>query len=371
MIARVRLLLPSYVGMLDDEYLSVQLTKHSVPSYKITVHPPIRVRREIPDGYKKQEMKAEEMLLGWQPVKRADALSGNTVEDKPQWWANCLIIDFHGDEFSTDKVPPEIVTIAAEIANDLLARLRWRGKQHYIKEIKITRTDDVTRVETEHLVEYLADDGGSLPKDSAYRRSGATSFQFTTGAVTPAAWERAWRDMDEDVDVPLWEQLLLDVAASEVVDGRVVVMSFTALEVFIRMHLGFAAAESSKDDSFWEWLLDRGGDIDRQPAIAELFDQVLFYAEGRSLKIDSPEIWSEFQDLRKTRNRLVHEGNDPNLTREKIGGLVRTTWRIIDWVRQKEVSEPSTSHLKFTIESSDAPPETESLKPRQDDDTKS
>src|SRR6185295_1984569 len=101
---------------------------------------------------------------------------------------------------------------------------------------------------------------------------------------------------------------------------------------FINQHLELAAAEGSQDDTFWRWLIDRDDDYRRQPSTSELLDKVLYFVDGRSLKTGAPGLWQKFQELRRTRNHLVHEGYVRDLTPTRAAELVRSAREVIEWI---------------------------------------
>jgi hypothetical protein len=75
----------------------------------------------------------------------------------------------------------------------------------------------------------------------------------------------------------------------------------------------------------------------------------LFYVDGRSLKVNEPALWQNFQELRTTRNRLVHQGHHAELTRPRIIEFIRTVRRIIEWVDQKPAHEPNEIKVELII----------------------
>src|SRR3954451_7626347 len=134
MIARVRLLLPTYIGMVLDDYEPFSVTKFSSPGSEFTVLPPTRVRHDLSNPFEAQpQTTIEEVFAGWNVINPEDVLTGHKMIDKDHWWANCFVVDCRRSAFEQNPEQSSIVLEAAELVNELLKKLRWRGQQSYIR----------------------------------------------------------------------------------------------------------------------------------------------------------------------------------------------------------------------------------------------
>jgi hypothetical protein len=263
-------------------------------------------------------------------MSAAEAVTGSIVQGRTQWLANCLVVDVrlpcHPEHAAAHQ---ELAEMVVRILNDSMDLLRWRGRQYYVEPIEARSLPWLCE---------LLDDAGMPSGEFA---TGQMTMTMLTGFVTTQAWERVGLDLSVGDRVPLPDALLLD-ARSRMPDVRSrLLLTWTALEVFIRSFCDQEAAARAIDPMFWKWLSSRDDDIDKQPSVPELFDEVLRLITGSSLKRSQPSLWEQLIKLKRVRNAIAHEGlaryrqgrhtievDDNEATR-----LMHAAVQIVDWAR--------------------------------------
>lgn len=224
MIARVTVKLPFEFTLPDgEEYLGYEYTHKGC---LVLIYPPISQAKE--------------------PIQ-----NGITIDDRPSHQVDTLVIDFQKNEFNREvnsEYDPS-VDVIKEVINDFLNRIRYVVKAAQIKPI----TSD-----TDLHVQYLNDDFTELEKIEGYIRGrGTKSFKFNATAITSDIWNNV-HSLPPFSELPIWRTLLLDAEALLPEVGPSVVLTFTALEVFIAKILDLKVNHEGKDNVLWEWINDRG-----------------------------------------------------------------------------------------------------------------
>ncbi len=340
MLARVHILLP-YVLIIPDEE-KYKVYGHEVSGYKVRFYMPERSERA--DTYNDAE--------------------NITVNEKTAHNADVLRIDFQKEEFERkiehkdDKDitydPP--IELIKEIANDFLNRLRYVTGASKIKPLYLPQVN--------WNIQYLNDDGSALPKKEGYYRGTlGRKFQFSYIAVNNEVWENV-HSLEPFRPLPVWKNLLLDAKGMLPEVGPAIILTFTALEVFISKTLDDIVNTGKMDNELWEWINGRGPLKD--PSIEEKYDFLSRYLIGKSIKEDNV-IWESFKHLRKARNSFAHDGiskvGDTEVTSAEARDFIVKANKIINFIKDEIPSELGWPEFKHDIKVSFTQP---LLKPEED-----
>lgn len=155
--------------------------------------------------------------------------------------------------------------------------------------------------------------------------------------------------------VHLWDELIVEAFALLTSDTRLaIVLACVALETFIAWCLDRCAEIADVKPELWHWITHRGK-WEQKPSSEERFDSLLKALIGCSLREDK-RLGKAYDDLRKARNKFVHEGrpyllsNTKNLkpvTEETAGQLVSQAQEIIDWVEARLPEELRRLRLQY------------------------
>lgn len=218
-----------------------------------------------------------------------------------------LQISFNKEHFdrkvTTDFDPP--LKLIEEVANDFLSRLRYVTNAHKIKILNIDSTTLSIR--------YLNNDESELIQEEGFAR-GKTRGRINV--EIPGISKEIWSDVSSMLPtqlLPAWKHLLLDAKSILPEIGPSIILTFTALEVFISTILNEITIYKKVNDELWQWINNRGPLKD--PSIDEQFDKLSKYFIGKSLK-ENDKLWEVFKNLRTARNSFAHTGIP------KIGNLV-------------------------------------------------
>lgn len=213
--------------------------------------------------------------------------------------ANILWIDFLKDSFDRkiqrESDPPSAVISSA--VNEFLERLRYVLNAPQIKPINFE--------EYPWRLTYLYDDGNIVEKKEGYVRArGAMAVSFEWTALNTDIWNDI-HELKPGWTPPVWKSLLLDARSLLPEVGPSIVLTATALEVFISQALNIFAEKHQTPNEIWEWLNNRNWL--KKPSVEEQYDFLLEFFIGKSLKSDS-KLWEDFKNLKNSRNSFVHDG---------------------------------------------------------------
>jgi hypothetical protein len=153
-------------------------------------------------------------------------------------------------------------------------------------------------------------------------------------SLPPAVWDDIF-SLEPQFEPPQWEVLLLDARAALPEISAAVVLSATALEVFITSILDRLAAKRGVSAALWNWINDRGFFL-KEPSTEEQFDFLLKELCGHSLKEDA-ELWGAFKAIRRARNTFVHGGvplgSQGQITLNETTQLVINAQKIVAFVK--------------------------------------
>lgn len=303
MQARIHVMLPYAFYLPLGERYATRLT--TVSGYRIQVHTPRRSDN----------------------ADRLDPAQDIRVGGVPGFKADLLRFDFFKESFErhdSQPIDPPPGIIRA-LSNDLLTRIRYVAKASHITLIP----DDVN---LEYHIEYLNDDGSSLPKQAGMRRqAGSRRFHVSFTALTPTVWDDAWSLPSID-KLPAWPFLIMAAVDLLPAVGPAIVVATTALEVAITQLLTALAIDAGIAPDLWDGLTRRG----REPRLEDRFGWLSEHFLGRSLK-ENPQLWNSFDSLRKARNSFVHSGvaqvDGTAISTRRAHELVMAARKIIDYLR--------------------------------------
>jgi hypothetical protein len=155
-------------------------------------------------------------------------------------------------------------------------------------------------------LDYLNDDESELQRQDGFVRGRwARQRSFSFIALTENIWKTV-HSLPLDYAQQPWEPLLLDALIQGTAPGNAVVLSHTALEVFVAHVLDQLAGARARPQELWDWVTHRSN-YQKEPSVEEQFDSLLHALSGHSLKEDL-ELWESFKILKRARNSFVHEG---------------------------------------------------------------
>lgn len=275
MIAKVTIELPFSLTIPFNE--KIDIVSFNIENYKISF-PPF-LQGENANGFSD----ANEILINGQKTYNA----------------NILQIIFQKDNFDrlrNSQIDPPIALIE-KVANDFLLRLRYAIGASDIKPLK--------RESTIFNLQYLNDDGTELEMNPLLIRGRTNkNARFKVYSLT----NKIWKDIHsiKKSDIPKWKILLLDADFLLPEIGPSIVLTFTALEVFISTILDELAAHKKFDTDFWNWVNNRGFFL-KEPSMDEQFDFLCKKLVGVSLK-NNPQLWEAYKNLQTARNSFAHTG---------------------------------------------------------------
>lgn len=306
MIARIHILLPFSLTVPEKE--NYPIYEYEVDEYHIRIFPPERSERA--DSH----TDAEDI----------------TINETIAFNADVLRIDFQKESFNrteTSELDPPSELIK-NVANGFLARLRYVANASKVKLIEFPNVNWNIR--------YLNDDDTELPQEKGYvRGKGGRKFQYSYVALNKEVWEDVHSILPGQ-QLPVWKTLLLDADSILPEVGPAIVLTFTALEVFISKTLDSIAASSELNNDLWEWINSRG--YLKDPSIKERYDFLSRHLIGKSIK-ENNDLWEPFKHLRKARNSFAHDGiamiGDKTVTEEKARFFIIKANEIIDFIKNE------------------------------------
>lgn len=308
MLARLSVQLPFALSVPEDE--SFAIYEYELDGYRVRALPP--QRSPIADRHSD----ADEIRLG----------------DRKAFNADVAIFEFQKEVINrrrgTEMEPSH--DLMSKVLNDFLMRLRY-----------VTKSSLVNLLPFPHVtwrVDYLADDGSVLPEEEDLSPGrGGMKYDFPFTALNSQVWD-AVHTLEPFQPLPGWRNLLLE--ALEVLPniGPSIVLTFTALEVFISRLHDDLAERGKTDKRLWTWLTDRRNSSARTPRIEERFDFLNDLLLGKSLKSE-PHLWEQFQKLRKARNAFAHGGmaaiDGQPVTEDQAKAFIHIAGDIIEFMKRE------------------------------------
>ncbi len=304
MLARVNILLPYTFTVPKQE--KFQIYEYETEGYKVRFYPP--KRSDIAD----RNIDAENITIDGNDAINVDVLCVDFVKE-----------DFRREENSDYDPPLELIK---NVVNDFLSRVRYVTNATHLKLIEFPYTDWRLR--------YLNDDETELKDETGFIKGrGMKKFKFSFIALNKEIWDDVHK-IEPYQPLPVWKTLLLDAEAILPEIGPAVILTFTALEVFISKVLDDVALASDLDEDLWSWINVRG--YMKDPSIEERYDFLCKYFIGKSLK-EKSELWESFKHLRKARNSFAHDGvsrlGDELITVDRARDFIAKANEIIEFIK--------------------------------------
>jgi len=279
MIARVFIPLPFDVWISAGQEYAAH--RYRDAGYEITIHPLQKV------GGTKRDTTPDEL----------------TIDGSPAVCASGLKIDFKKASFNRGETakldPPE--ELISRTVNSFIGRLRYLLRAPHLQPIDLYKTN--------WQVFYYNDDETKLEEQEGLRtgyRTQTMQFSMAYAVATPDTWTKL-HELGPGYELPLWAKLLLDGQYQAPHIGPIIVLSMTALEVFISGMLDGLARAKKVSPDFWKWLIYRQGQYLQEPSNEDRFDALLKFLVGHSLK-EEKGLWTSFKQLKEARNSVVHSG---------------------------------------------------------------
>lgn len=279
MIARIRIHLPYSIVTAEKENYSIH--EFSYDGYDIRIHPFERSKNA--DKY----TDAHSMTINGDTAINMDTLR----------------IEFQKKEFEEKKSHPDKTEydppaeLIKKIANDFLTKLRYVTNANKVKLIAFPKGNwDLA---------YLNDDGTNLP---AAQASNLNEWRGTVSDSLVALDSKIWDDIHsipQDKALPAWKMLLLDAESLATEVGPAIILTFTALEVFISSTLDDIVKINNFDSNLWNWINNRSSL--KNPSIEEKYDFLSQFLIGKSIK-ENIKLWEPFKNLQTARNKFAHNG---------------------------------------------------------------
>ena len=253
------------------------------------------------------------------------------LSGKKAFNADILRIDFQKKSFNRKKDseddPP--IDLVETVANNFLARLRYVTNASRVKLIKLSNLNWSST--------YLTDNESQLRNDKRYIRGrGMRKYEFSYIVLNKQIWDNI-HSIQPDYALPVWKTLLLDAGSILPEIGPAIILTFTALEVFISKTLDDIVATKRFDNDFWEWVNNRGFFL-KNPTIEEKYDFLSRHLIGKSIK-DNKELWESFKHLQKARNSFAHTGvamiGNEIVTEEKARNFIDKANEIIELLKNE------------------------------------
>lgn len=228
MIAKVTIILPFSVAHPENEIFDTY--QFDIEGYTVIFYP--FLRSEGADIHSD----SKDMTINGTKATQRDVLQINFIKK-----------EFERKE-STPFDPP--LNLIEKVANEFLSRLRYVTNAHQIKPINASSSNIYIR--------YLNDDESKLEKKEGFFRGRfVRKFHLSCVAVNNAVWADV-HSIPPFQSLPIWKNLLLDASNILPDVGPSIVLTFTALEVFISKTLDEVAAFKKTDEVLWKWINDRG-----------------------------------------------------------------------------------------------------------------
>lgn len=280
MIARVRIFLPYAFTVPEKEQYKLYTLEGG--GYQVKFYMP--ERSEKADTYND----GSKFSLNSHKAFQADILRIDFIKDSFD-----RSINDHETEESYD--PP--LGLITDVAYDFIRRLRYVINASSLKVLDppFHALD----------IQYLNDDESELePADGFVRTRGKKIFHTAYMAINNKVWDDV-HSLEPFAPLPPWNELLLDAEYILPEIGPSIILTFTALEVFITKSLNSIAPDKEIPQTVWNWINGRGAWKD--PSIDEKYDTISKIVFGESLK-SNDKLWLSFKHLKKARNTFAHTG---------------------------------------------------------------
>lgn len=321
MLAKVNILLPFAVTMPENE--SFDVYSYFIENYEIRIYP--FLRSEKADLYSD----ADEIKMDGIPAFNADILQ----------------IVFKKDNFTREPDlefdPP--MKLISEVANEFLSRFRYVTGSSQIKLIDTSKTSIS--------VMYTNDEGEELEKEgNSVKGKVAVGIRFLSIGLNKNVWNDI-HSVNPFTPIPIWKNLLLDAKGIMPEIGPAIVLTFTALEVFISKILNDISKFKNVDPQLWEWINNRGFNL-KNPSLEEQYDFLSKHFIGKSLK-ENKKLWEAFKNLQSARNSFAHKGiaslGGKEVDEIKAHEFISKTEEIINFVKLNLPSELQWTEYKQMI----------------------
>jgi hypothetical protein len=303
---------------------------------KVYIHLPFPLTIPIEEQFQIYEYEDSGYLIRIYPPSLSEVSDGDNTADeirvngKIAINADVMRIDFFKDSFvRTENGPYDPpLDLINKTANSFLARLRHVLNASKIKPIEFPFGHSWN-------VQYRNDDGTKLLKgEGLIGGRGMVKHEFSFAALNNEVWEDV-HSLAPDYSPPAWKTLLLDAEAILPEIGPAIILTFTALEVFISSILDSTAQSGRVPEDLWEWINTRGNL--KEPSIEERYSFLSKYLLGKSLKSDN-ELWEVFKNLRKARNSFAHYGlakiGNDKVDVQKARYFIDKSKEIIEFIRE-------------------------------------
>lgn len=277
----------------------------------------------------------------------ANSFDEMQINGKPCYPANVITFTFQKDSFLRDEnspidPPKELVQ---ETLNWFLGRLKFVAKAPQVKLIDFPHC--------QWRIVYLNDDLSELEETKGFIRGRGTSmFSITFLGCDTELWDLIY-SLPDDFEPPAWHTLLLDARGALPHIGTSVVLSATALEIFIAELLEKLVKKTKIPKTLWSWLNNRDGKFSKEPSVEEKYDALLKLMTKNSLKTEH-KLWKGFLELRNARNTFVHKGlakvNGKELTVDEAQLLIANAELIIAKIREWIPERYRWPEINHTIE---------------------
>ena len=321
MLAKLDLLLPFKITIPDGEKFTIY--PYNDEGYNICILPPMKHEHPaVQDDF-------DEVL----------------INDKPTFQANGLRIYFQKDNFDRShgcECDPSYPLIARTI-NQFLLKLRFVTRSSKIHPINFSKVSWYLR--------YLNDDKSEIHKtEGLFRGRGAKTATFSWTALNNDIWGNIF-ELQPDYIPPQWDSLLLDANEALPEIGPCVVLTLTALEVFISHVLNELPKNNIISNDLWNWVNNRNTRL-QEPSTVEQYDILLGSLLGFSLK-DNSDLWESFKNLKNARNSFVHEGvakiGKKPITEEEAWKLLGKANEIVKFIKNELPDELQWPEYNFSI----------------------
>lgn len=197
----------------------------------------------------------------------------------------------------------------------------------------------------------MNDDESELKEEAGLVRGrGTLQWSFSFVALTNKIWDDVF-SLPPDYEPPPWEGLLLDATIEMPSIGPALVLTATALEVFISHILDRLAPTKVIPPELWEWINKRGNRL-KEPTLDEQYDTIIKLFTGHSLKEDQV-LWESFKNLKDARNSFVHEGiakiGETRVTTETAQTLIGSASKIISKIKEWLPKELHWPEFKYEL----------------------
>lgn len=214
-----------------------------------------------------------------------------------------------------------------KIINDFLILLRWRSKQSWIgRVVPLSNYQQLT---------VNSFSGGNIWMDAVVNPNEIPyAYELEKNKlVTSDIWNQIGEDLENAIQPPLEDQLLLDAMYFRVLNDRVkaVLMAAIASEVAIRRCI---SQLGGRKDGIYSYLVDKAPSI----KIVDYISEIMQVLNGHNFKKEQPDTFKKITDLFTARNKIAHHGeigvSEPakNTNIRDVAGLIAASDSLIQWL---------------------------------------